>query len=671
MYVAPAGTRRLIVEFEAKGFLFSRGSGDIRRHVFGVWDTDGLHDDPVGKDLSGYTLRLYDRNQPPEGTFYPGAWRLRYISKATSDIDGDGPPSGDNKKGPYTWDRNKWYKFKFECFPTALNWFLDSGNGYVKPATYRQVTFPDQNRNHRYIYIGGQHRAEMACMADITYRNIRLTSDVSGAWGPVQQGAGGGADMVSLVEDPATHLVTNPATSTLSSSEAGSGGEIGSGGDAATTGTVRIKDSGATVGYTRPPNATSGTRTFYYKMRSLEGDDTARVVVALAAASAADSASDGTGSLAAAYPPQGHISGLLWCSGGARDLDGLRDEARRNPATGEVRKLDIVGLYLNRGSWNMMMSGLPVGGAREAYTTYVHNRGAYADIPFPLFPGGPAAGEIVRTWPGTPEGLTRDMHISSTFPVGYDPRASREINRLRALEVWAKAGQGWFDHYWLDICKGIEADAGSRTHTMVFRVGPGMNEMWNPGDTGYIEAYSVACVQEPSELVLIQEAWARAAAVIKNHFPNALVAISCLRQGRTKLNIVDHFDPRHFDLLGCDYYDRYCPHGDSHWSGGDDAWINTRLVNGSPQGLAAWRDDAKRLGKLLYLGEVGIDATSEGGGGDNPVWITGLYRWLRANAADVFGEVYFNGIGAGDHRLTPGTLHPGSTAAYNAQLRPY
>jgi hypothetical protein len=114
MYVMPAGATAGAVEFEARGFATGKyaATSDNREHVWGVCDKDVPHDMPESAS-SCFQLRLYD-HKLPTGTFYAGAHRFRFMSPATSDIDAD-------RKGAVSWDRNKWYRFKFSGRRQAPN----------------------------------------------------------------------------------------------------------------------------------------------------------------------------------------------------------------------------------------------------------------------------------------------------------------------------------------------------------------------------------------------------------------------------------------------------------------------------------------------------------------------------------------------------------------------
>ncbi len=168
MYIMPAGATAGAVEFEAKGFVFGKYAAtyDNREHVWGVCDKDVPHDMPESAS-SCFQLRLYD-HKLPTGTFYAGAHRFRFMSPATSDIDAD-------KKSAVLWDQNRWYKFMFQWSQTNAQWYKD---GVLQGA----LKIPSQSKSYRYVYIGSDYRKVGLVPVNVTYRNVQMTSDVSGIW---------------------------------------------------------------------------------------------------------------------------------------------------------------------------------------------------------------------------------------------------------------------------------------------------------------------------------------------------------------------------------------------------------------------------------------------------------------------------------------------------------
>lgn len=162
-YALPTGTKSGSVEFEAKGFVFSKypAAADNREHIWGVFDRDQPHDAP-GSQYAGFNLRLYDHKLAGEGTFFPGSSRLRFFSPSTTDIDAD-------RKAAVAWDRNKWYRFRFEWSQTGARWFKD---GRLQSS----VSAPNQGRSYRFLYVGSDYRRKFLTPVNITYRNVRINT---------------------------------------------------------------------------------------------------------------------------------------------------------------------------------------------------------------------------------------------------------------------------------------------------------------------------------------------------------------------------------------------------------------------------------------------------------------------------------------------------------------
>jgi hypothetical protein len=74
-----------------------------------------------------------------------------------------------------SWDRNKWYRFRFQWSQTGAQWYKDG----VLQGTLR---IPSQNKSYRYVYVGSDYRKVGMVPVNVTYRDVRITSDVAGAW---------------------------------------------------------------------------------------------------------------------------------------------------------------------------------------------------------------------------------------------------------------------------------------------------------------------------------------------------------------------------------------------------------------------------------------------------------------------------------------------------------
>ena len=83
-----------------------------------------------------------------------------------------------------------------------------------------------------------------------------------------------------------------------------------------------------------------------------------------------------------------------------------------------------------------------------------------------------------------------------------------------------------------------------------------------------------------------------------------------------------------------------------------------------PMGLGEWLKAARARGKKLAVPEWGVWDTGDTRAADTPVYIDNMYRFFRANAADIAYENYYNC--PQKHRLFPQTDFPQASARYRA-----
>jgi hypothetical protein len=122
------------------------------------------------------------------------------------------------------------------------------------------------------------------------------------------------------------------------------------------------------------------------------------------------------------------------------------------------------------------------------------------------------------------------------------------------------------------------------------------------------------------------------------------------------------------DVVATQYYDRCPPATDETlWQ----ARYNKRAKSGAPAGLGTWLAYAKSKAKRLAIPEWGIGGpinACKKPGIDNPFFIRKMNEFLKANAASIAFEAYFNGNGTpgvpGSHKLSPATYNPKSSALY-------
>jgi hypothetical protein len=93
-----------------------------------------------------------------------------------------------------------------------------------------------------------------------------------------------------------------------------------------------------------------------------------------------------------------------------------------------------------------------------------------------------------------------------------------------------------------------------------------------------------------------------------------------------------------------------------------DRYVAASAPN-DPRGIASFLAEAKRHGKKMSVPEWGVwDRADMPGGPDNPLYIANMYRFFRANAADIAYENYYNRPEV--HQLYPSRRFPQARATY-------
>lgn len=126
------------------------------------------------------------------------------------------------------------------------------------------------------------------------------------------------------------------------------------------------------------------------------------------------------------------------------------------------------------------------------------------------------------------------------------------------------------------------------------------------------------------------------------------------------------------DIIGINVYDRCKP---TRTQAQYNSWMNARHKDGrNPRGPKSWLEFARTRGKKLSIPEWGIGGPSvvkacAEPGFDNPLFVRNWHAFLKANAAMIAYEGYFNAHGhkddsLGSHKLAPTRYNPLSAAAY-------
>jgi hypothetical protein len=222
---------------------------------------------------------------------------------------------------------------------------------------------------------------------------------------------------------------------------------------------------------------------------------------------------------------------------------------------------------------------------------------------------------------------------------------------------FAQCAAGAFDGYFAQIGANLKA-AGAQG--VVVRLGWEANigsdsHPWGVDTAAQVPTYR-AC-------------WRRAAAKLKTGGPGILVEwTNAKKTSNTSIRVLD-MNPGDdiADLWGVHYYDSG-PEKSTQavW----DQYYNATF-NGQPWGLGTWLAAAKAHRKQLGIGEWGVwrQGAMTAAQADDPVYVDNMYRFLKANAASIAYETYFNAM-PDQHTLcssngTP-TSFPSAAATYLA-----
>jgi hypothetical protein len=138
---------------------------------------------------------------------------------------------------------------------------------------------------------------------------------------------------------------------------------------------------------------------------------------------------------------------------------------------------------------------------------------------------------------------------------------------------------------------------------------------------------------------------------LKSRAPGLKIEWTNARQTLSPVNPLDAYPGGDVvDIVGVHYYDNPAPGRQMTQAIWDAQYAETH-AGGGPRGL----------GKKLAVSEWGVWG-SRGGPPDNPVYVDNMYRFFRANAADIEYESYYDC--ALTHQLFPSTRFPNAAAAY-------
>jgi hypothetical protein len=439
----------------------------------------------------------------------------------------------------------------------------------------------------------------------------------------------------------------------------------------------------------------------------------------------------------------GPRSMLAWHSSGYGEQSGATldalEQLRTNPANGKLRGVDLVGLFtkpgaysvnneseqrsfLNSKSWTgAEIASKSAAGLNIAIRVFTTSYTATPPATWPAQNGSVSAGT----------GILLTHNISPRFPVGYSDTLKNDTTDLggarkkkQGMDVWRKAGLGWFDHLWRyqlqNIKTGFLDFYGLTGRRVVFRpfwefdawVGGTAFEGYGYGVSHNISTHTPLCIRTAAslsllrsnglladeennaetgggqrqpihDLLLVQAAMRRWIGIMREEIPNSYAHICPLRRGGASgpYNVIDIIAPEDWDIIGPDYYDAGLTVGEAYGNGtNEDRWAQHSTLAGigpsglgiphNPAGIVRWLDYFRQYclprnpNARFGIGEWGvckIPSAFGGPGGDNPVFIRRMSELFQANADIMAYESYFN---SSEHALLPsGGPLPQSSAA--------
>lgn len=256
------------------------------------------------------------------------------------------------------------------------------------------------------------------------------------------------------------------------------------------------------------------------------------------------------------------------------------------------------------------------------------------------------------------DGWSQSIDVTVGAIFNFEGKAEAGTNG----ETWAQAAQGAYDERWSTSMKKLDATWGNKKLVYV-RFAHEMSGDWYHWRVNSSNAADFIT------------AWQRFHAIMRRDAPRAKL-VWCPANGGVYSDIsTPQMWPGddYVDVVCTDFFDNYPKLStDALW---DAHYMDTE--NGSPLGIGAWLEFARKHGKQFALGEWGLGRVDGSGGAvDNPVFIRRMHEFFVANAGpgpgQVLYEIYFNvdyrvaGNGEIDYRVYPEDVHPNAAAMYKS-----
>lgn len=221
-----------------------------------------------------------------------------------------------------------------------------------------------------------------------------------------------------------------------------------------------------------------------------------------------------------------------------------------------------------------------------------------------------------------------------------------ENPRDRGCVIWKNAAEGQYDSHWIKMAQSLKRSAPSNA---IIRTG------W---ELSHRYPWTIAGCRTDEEVNWYKAGHRHLVDILREHYSREFKISWNFLRGSNKLPrpILDYYPGGDYvDFVSVDYYDAWWPQDNTTLEA-----FNRNAATGTPthpNGIATWLALAKSVGKKLTVDEWGItttdcadmcggDGRGAATGGDNPVFIEGMYNFFRANSEHIGAELYFNSNGS-------------------------
>ena len=329
------------------------------------------------------------------------------------------------------------------------------------------------------------------------------------------------------------------------------------------------------------------------------------------------------------------------------------------------RSVDLVNLWETEGHYLEVAARDPGPWSRTVSHAYLKSGQASA-VQWSSSPFCSGSNFVVPTaWPTSAADVTSDTHLNCSVPPTYTGAEDIATRTAMQRRIWQIAANGWMDPIWrtklLTYKKNYFIKQNLRNIRIVIRVAHELNTKTTWGNRTYRRAYGMLLLQTVGDYQLVQEGLRRYMAVFMDVFGNVQSSIpgdfayadsQLWPYWNTGPSHKGPVDPRltcpsNAKLVGPDYYN-FWPATLTEVDWNTNLYAQSK--QGWPQGVGAWLNWAKSIGRPLCLGEWALitkNTNPDGSrpasdGWDNPLFVKNMLEFCKTNAADIGFISYFN-----------------------------